>query len=398
MGPTVDREDMLQRVAVDQQLQPSPKELTRLHELHGEPASDGVPVVMRKNMTRCLLDLMDQHQDMVYVGEDVRHGGYYLVTEGMAEKHPHRIRDFPPDETSLIGAGMGFSQAGLLPVVEIPYAKYLDCGYDMFEEAGIMSWLTNGRQRNPMIIRLQGFGPGVFGGNFHTHNTLHIPPGVTTVCFSNGADWVRGWRQLVHMARNGAVVMSVDCTALLNQRHAIPGDEGWKNAYPTAGVYDLQNEVGMYGLPRGETPDAIVVTYGTGVVEGIKAAASVPNNVLIVDSPLISHASHGLRSVLSEQYPETPVVFADICKQGMSPLAGVVSQLASTSDCLVGRSWTMASASPTYNPLGSMCTFLDEDDIREAITRVLNLDFTRSLRTERSTPAEPAMADRAETG
>ena len=25
-----------------------------------------------------------------------------------------------------------------------------------------------------MIIRLQGFDSGVFGGNFHTHNSLHV--------------------------------------------------------------------------------------------------------------------------------------------------------------------------------------------------------------------------------
>ena len=42
--------------------------------------------------------------------------------------------DFAPDETALVGAGIGFAQAGLLPIVEIPYAKYLDCGADQFHE------------------------------------------------------------------------------------------------------------------------------------------------------------------------------------------------------------------------------------------------------------------------
>lgn len=48
---------------------------------------------------------------------------YYLVTEGLAAKHSPRVRDFPPDETSLIGVGVGYAQMGLLPIVEIPYAK-----------------------------------------------------------------------------------------------------------------------------------------------------------------------------------------------------------------------------------------------------------------------------------
>jgi hypothetical protein len=43
----------------------------------------------------------------------------------------------------------------------------------------------------------------VFGGNFHTHNALHIPPGVDVVCFSNGADYARGMRYAVRQAKAG---------------------------------------------------------------------------------------------------------------------------------------------------------------------------------------------------
>ena len=76
-----------------------------------------------------------------------------------------------------------------------------------------------------MVIRLQGFDKGVFGGNFHTHNTLYIPPGIDVVCYSNGADYVRGWRYAMLQARAGRVVMSVDSTNLLNQRHLFDVDD-----------------------------------------------------------------------------------------------------------------------------------------------------------------------------
>jgi pyruvate/2-oxoglutarate/acetoin dehydrogenase E1 component len=78
------------------------------------------------------------------------------VTDQLVKKFPGRVIDFPPDETSLLGAAMGFSQVGLTPIVEIPYAKYLDCGVDMFYEIAIMNWLSAGQQPNGMIIRLQG--------------------------------------------------------------------------------------------------------------------------------------------------------------------------------------------------------------------------------------------------
>ena len=48
-----------------------------------------------------------------------------------------------------------------MPIVEIPYAKYLDCGADMFFEAVIAAWLSNGQKPNGMIIRLQGFDRGI---------------------------------------------------------------------------------------------------------------------------------------------------------------------------------------------------------------------------------------------
>ena len=82
------------------------------------------PEVMRKHMTRLMHEVMEQTNDVVYLGEDVRHGGYYLVTDKLYEKFPHRIHDFPPDETTLIGAGMGYAQSGLTPIVEIPYVVF----------------------------------------------------------------------------------------------------------------------------------------------------------------------------------------------------------------------------------------------------------------------------------
>ena len=133
---------------------------------------------MRKLINRVLNDMLDVHSDVVILGEDIRHGGYYALTDGLHNKYPHRVMDFAPDETSLVGAALGFSQCNLTPIVEIPYAKYLECGIDIFNEAVMTYWLTNGREKNGMVVRLQGFDRGLFGGNFHTHNMLNIPPGL----------------------------------------------------------------------------------------------------------------------------------------------------------------------------------------------------------------------------
>lgn len=130
------------------------------------------------------------------------------------------------------------------------HVQYLDCGADMFYEAVLANWLSNGKQPNGMIVRLQGFDRGVFGGNFHTHNMLTIPPGLDVVCYSNGRDYARGWRYAMQQARAGRMVMSVDSTHLLNLRHVHDGDDAWRRQYPEPGEMLSFEEVGRISVYR----------------------------------------------------------------------------------------------------------------------------------------------------
>ena len=62
----------------------------------------GKRFVMRKWMTFAVEEALCRYARCVYIGEDVVHGGYYLVTDGLAKKYPLRVCDFPPDETALM--------------------------------------------------------------------------------------------------------------------------------------------------------------------------------------------------------------------------------------------------------------------------------------------------------
>ena len=387
------------------------------------------PQVMRKHMTAVLDEALADDPRVVYIGEDVEHGGYYLVTQGLKDKFPYRVADFPPDETGLVGAAIGYAQAGLVPVCEIPYAKYLDCGGDMFFEAAVMHWLSNGASPNGMVIRLQGFDRGVFGGNFHTHNMLHTPPGLDVVCFSNGEDYVRGMRHALRQAKAGRVVMTVDSTALLNERHlGDGGDDAWMRPFPAAGeemgfdevrVYDmlgggewgeeekeelaaakamtvpelknaLRAEGKVVGGKKGELVRRLVygegagpvrvgiVTYGNGVRTSMRYAVGCREPVQaesggrrvelsVVDSPCLSQTPAQLRTALREL---DAVVFADVCKAGPQfPLAGMVANLQASGD--LPRHWKAIGAVNTYNPLGNTSTFLSESDVGEAVEAVV---------------------------
>jgi 2-oxoisovalerate dehydrogenase E1 component len=322
--------------------------------------------VMRKHMNRVIAEAMEDDNRVIYLGEDVAHGGYYVVTEGLAEKFPGRVLDFPPDETSLLGAAMGFAQVGLIPIIEIPYAKYLDCGADMFNEIAISYWLSRGKRPNGMIVRLQGFDRGLFGGNFHTSNQLNlIPPGIHVVCYSNGEDYAMGFRNALDQAKQGSVVVSVDCTNLLNLRHLHDKDRGWERSYPPK-----QKIIGFDFVRRyGKEGKHAIVTYGNGVVTAIQArkllSASgeiADHDIDVVDCPLLSSVPKGLRTIVS-QYES--VIFADVCKEG--PGGNILSSLACSlqKEGRLPNKWQLVCAPRTYNPLGSFTTFLNVEDIVE---------------------------------
>merc|ERR1740139_1642197 len=131
-----------------------------------------------------------------------------------------------------------------------------------------MNWLPAGKRPNGMVIRLQGFDKGIFGGNFHTHNSLHLPPGLDVVAYSNGADYARGMRNAVAQAAAGRVVMLVDSTDLLNRRHLFDKDNQCMTPFPS----DPQDVMSFDDVQlHGEGTRLAIVSYGNGVPTALRA-------------------------------------------------------------------------------------------------------------------------------
>jgi len=230
----------------------------------------------------------------------------------------------------------------------------------MFFEAVIMNWLSVGRKPCGMVIRLQGFDKGVFGGNYHTHNILHLPPGLDVVAYSNGPDYVRGLRHAVAQAAAGRVVMLVDSTDLLNRRYLFDKDDAWRRPYPVdqSDVMDF-DEVTTHG----EGDRLLIVSYGNGVPTALRARAALEqehgaSGIVVADAPYLSGVPGGLVDLLPRF---KAVLFADVCKMGQHPQAGQVCQLQAQG--VLPAKWRSIAAVPTYNPLGSTLTFLSEEDV-----------------------------------
>ena len=391
----------------------------------------GKKCVMRKCMIYIIEEILNIYPNCVYIGEDVSHGGYYLVTDGLCNKYPLRIRDFPPDETILFGIGIGYSQSGLLPIIEMPYAKYLDCGADMFYESIIMNWLSAGKQSNGILFRLQGFGNGLFGGNFHTHNSLNIPPGLDILCYSNGYDYINGWRYIIQQVQNGRCIMSVDCTQQLNNRHVygenikdglllnnIPNyneyytfndiiiynnnnykyiiynsNENCKNRYvdkiENGAYYDINNNdnnnIPIFIKNKNKKKDGlniIIITYGLGVNISRQAQNELLsdnnnnnniNDILVIDTPYLNDICNQLRILLLKNDIINNIdciLFADMCKEGQNPLNGIIIKL-QQENILKNYLWLSCAAQFTYNPLGKDLTFLSKNDIIHAVKRLI---------------------------
>ena len=236
---------------------------------------------------------------------------------------------------------------------------------------------------------MQGFDRGTFGGNFHTHNALPFcgaaTPGLTVVSYSNGHDWVRGWRACVEHARDGGVVMLVDCTELLNERHLFEkGDRLWEMPYAKEEgtgedimhFDDVTVHKDEKANPSTNKTKIGIVTYGNGVLTSLRARQTLTSHsadselcIDVIDTPLISRVSAGMTKILP-QYDA--VIFADICKGGGgsgAPLSGIITELKKTDE--LPKYWGVCNAANTYNPLGDLSTFLSVRDIAEACQNII---------------------------
>ena len=173
---------------------------------------------------------------MTVFGEDVgSKGGVYGVTRGLARRFGRaRVFDTLLDEQSILGLGLGAGLAGLLPIPEIQYLAYLHNAEDQLRgEAASLSFFSQGRYRNPLVVRIAGLAyQKGFGGHFHNDNAVGVLrdiPGLVVACPSRGDDAAALLRTCVAAAAtDGTVSVFLEPIALYHSRdlHA-PGDEGW---------------------------------------------------------------------------------------------------------------------------------------------------------------------------
>jgi pyruvate dehydrogenase E1 component beta subunit len=204
---------------------------------------------------------MARDDRVIVLGEDVGHnGGVFRVTDGLLARFGEsRVFDTPISESAIIGASVGLSVAGLVPVPEIQFAGFSPQAYhQLVGQLSRMRYRSRGRLHCPVTVRTP-YGGGVRTPEHHA-DSVEAPyahtPGIKIVVPSTAAD-AKGL--LASAVRDPDPVLFFEPIPLY--RHA-------RDEVPE-GEHLL--EIGRAHVVR-EPSDAVVIAWGAMVPVACEAA------------------------------------------------------------------------------------------------------------------------------
>lgn len=126
-------------------------------------------------------EAMEVDERVVIFGEDVgTRGGVFRATDGLKEKYGDmRVIDSPLAESLIIGAALGMSVNGMIPVAEIQFIDFSPPAMDqIMSEVARLRYRSNGDFGCPMVIRTP-YGGGIHGALYHSQSIeaiyTHVP-------------------------------------------------------------------------------------------------------------------------------------------------------------------------------------------------------------------------------
>jgi 2-oxoisovalerate dehydrogenase E1 component beta subunit len=217
-----------------------------------------------------LADAMRDDERVFVMGEDIGVlGGAFGVTRGLLEEFgDDRVLDTPVSEEGFVGAAVGAAWMGERPVVELQFADFVTCPFDVIVTVAAKTHWRSG-QPIPLVIRMPT-GGGVRGGPFHAGSPegwFVGQPGLKVVCPGTVEDAYGLLRAAID---DPDPVLFFEHKALYRRLRADPPGQGAR--VPLGRAYTAR---------RGS--DATVVTYGSGVSLALEAAERVDADVEVVD-------------------------------------------------------------------------------------------------------------------
>ncbi|MCH1867109.1 thiamine pyrophosphate-dependent enzyme [Nocardioides sp. CFH 31398] len=346
---------------------------------------DGRMLTLAQAINRSLADVLAQHPGSLVFGEDVAaKGGVYGVTRGLMKRFGRgRVFDTLLDEQSILGLGLGAGISGLLPIPEIQYLAYLHNAEDQLRgEAASQRFFSNGAFRNPMVVRVPGYGyQKGFGGHFHNDNAVGVlrdVPGLVIASPSLPDDAAAMLRTCAAAADvDGTVSVFLEPIALYHTRDLHePGDDGWLRPYAGENRWaDAHVPIGVgrtHVAEGSEGEDLTIVTFGNGVRMSLRVAKQLEEQgvgVRVLDLRWL--APLPVEDLLREANATGRVLVVDETRRSGGVSEGVVTAL--VDEGFTGKLARVASLD-SFVPLGDAANLVlvSEDQILAAATALLD--------------------------
>lgn len=351
---------------------------------HGTQEPESPPRTLAESINATLGQLLATDPRVMLFGEDVgAKGGVYGVTRGLARKFGRaRVFDSILDEQSILGLGLGAGLAGLLPIPEIQYLAYLHNAEDQLRgEAASLSFFSQGRYRNPLVVRIAGLAyQKGFGGHFHNDNAVGVLrdiPGLVIACPSRGDDAAALLRTCVAAASvDGTVSVFLEPIALYHARDLHrPGDGGWLSVdRGEPAPIGRARTYGSDGVDGPDRADLTMITFGNGVPMSLRVAERLrTQGVTARVCDLRWLAPLPAEDIVAEAGRTGRVLVVDETRHDGGVGEGIVT-------CLVEADFRgplrRVSSLNSFVPLGTAAqhVLLGEDEIEQAALAVAGMD------------------------
>ncbi|BBX00961.1 dehydrogenase [Mycolicibacterium moriokaense] len=226
------------------------------------PGGDTEDLGLVQAIHRTLDRAMASDDSIILLGEDIGDpsgGGMFKITAGLSTKYgENRVLDTPIAESSIIGAALGASLAGLRPVAELMFMDFLGVAMDQIaNHAAKVRYLSGGRRGAPLVIRTM---VGTAAGPQHSQAfeawAMHTP-GLKVVWPSTAADAAG--------LLNACLRENDPCLFIESMKLYYGGGKG------PVPVADYVIPLGQADIKRSGT-DVTICTYGVMVHAALEAA------------------------------------------------------------------------------------------------------------------------------
>lgn len=221
-----------------------------------------------------LRQVMAKDDRVVVLGQDIAQtGGVFRVTAGLLDEFGgDRVIDTPLAEAGIVGAAIGMSLYGMLPVAEIQFDAFVYPGFEQIVvHAARYAWRTRGECPASIVVRIP-YGGGVRAPELHSDCPealfTHVP-GLKVVSPSTPED-----------ARDMLVAAILDPDPVIFMEpkriyRSVRGDVTDEPPFPFTGGDVLYNTIISHARTARDGTDLAVFTYGATVPLCLDAAAAL---------------------------------------------------------------------------------------------------------------------------